>query len=430
MAEAHAADKHAVTGRIQRLGGVFGRFGLASLSSAIVSVSHLLVQIFSIHHLQTAAIGTLAFLLVIIQFGYSLSNALVSTPYTIAVNQGEEGDARGFDFFFPVNLMLALSQGLICAAIAWITASPVAALAFGMAGTLSLIRWFGRSNAYAHHAPARAARSDLAYAGTILAGLLIAMRTGADMSAIGGMLVAASLVGLLPFGLAYIKRHFAMAPAHALKNYRPVWKEQSAWTLVGVLSTEATSNSHSYIVTLLAGPTAFAPIAVGMLFFRPVNVCITALTQLERPRMTRAVAKGDHGAAIKSERIFMAALVMLWLATCVVAAIALYFFPGVILKSTLDHRLVMIAVGLCALLSLVQCIQTPMSVMTQARKAFRPLAAQSMRSCVVGVVAVSMLVLGTAPVFSIGGVVLSQLVMMLGIWQLDRQWRRNQQGAS
>jgi O-antigen/teichoic acid export membrane protein len=243
-------------------------------------------------------------------------------------------------------------------------------------------------------------------------------------------LVAASLVGLLPFGPAYIKRHFAMAPAHALKNYRPVWKEQSAWTLVGVLSTEATSNSHSYIVTLLAGPTAFAPIAVGMLFFRPVNVCITALTQLERPRMTRAVAKGDHDGAIKSERIFMAALVMLWLATCVVAAIALYFFPGVILKSTLDHRLVMIAVGLCALLSLVQCIQTPMSVMTQARKAFRPLAAQSMRSCVVGVVAVSMLVLGTAPVFSIGGVVLSQLVMMLGIWQLDRQWRRNQRGAS
>jgi len=430
MAEAHAAEKPPVTGRIQRLGGVFGRFGLASLSSAIVSVSHLLVQIFSIHHLQTAAIGTLAFLLVIIQFGYSLSNALVSTPYTIAVNQGEERDARGFDFFFPVNLMLALSQGLICAAIAWMTASPIAALMFGMAGTLSLIRWFGRSNAYAHHAPARAARSDLAYAGTILAGLLIAMRTGADMSAIGGMLVAASLVGLLPFGLAYIKRHFAMAPAHALKNYRPVWKEQSAWTLVGVLSTEATSNSHSYIVTLLAGPTAFAPIAVGMLFFRPVNVCITALTQLERPRMTRAVAKGDHDGAIKSERIFMAALVMLWLATCVVAAIALYFFPGVILKSTLDHRLVMIAVGLCALLSLVQCIQTPMSVMTQARKAFRPLAAQSMRSCVVGVVAVSMLVLGTAPVFSIGGVVLSQLVMMLGIWQLDRQWRRNQRGAS
>ena len=428
MAEAQAAENIA-TGRVQRLGSLFGRFGLASLSSAIVSVSHLLIQLFSIHHLETAAIGTLAFLLVIIQFGYGLSNALVSTPYTIVVNQGDDADARSFDFFFPVNLMLAASQGLICAAIAWATASPSAALLFGLAGMLSLIRWFGRSNAYAHHTPARAARSDLAYAGTILAGLLIAMRTGADMSAIGGMLVAASLIGLLPFGLAYLRRHFAMAPGRALGAYRPVWKEQSAWTLVGVLSTEATSNSHSYIVTLLAGPTAFAPIAVGMLFFRPVNVCITALTQLERPRLTRAVARGDHGAAIRSERVFMAALVLLWLATCAVAAIALYAFPGLILKPTLDHRLVMIAVGLCALLSLVQCVQTPMSVMTQARKAFRPLAAQSMRSCGVGLIAVTLIVLGTAPVFSIGGVVLSQLVMMLGIGRLDRKWRRDQQGA-
>jgi len=424
MAEAQAAENIA-TGRVQRLGSLFGRFGLASLSSAIVSVSHLLIQLFSIHHLETAAIGTLAFLLVIIQFGYGLSNALVSTPYTIVVNQGDDADARSFDFFFPVNLMLAASQGLICAAIAWATASPSAALLFGLAGMLSLIRWFGRSNAYAHHTPARAARSDLAYAGTILAGLLIAMRTGADMSAIGGMLVAASLIGLLPFGLAYLRRHFAMAPGHALGAYRPVWKEQSAWTLVGVLSTEATSNSHSYIVTLLAGPTAFAPIAVGMLFFRPVNVCITALTQLERPRLTRAVARGDHGAAIRSERVFMAALVLLWLATCAVAAIALYAFPGLILKPTLDHRLVMIAVGLCALLSLVQCVQTPMSVMTQARKAFRPLAAQSMRSCGVGLIAVTLIVLGTAPVFSIGGVVLSQLVMTFGIWRLDRRWRRH-----
>src|SRR3546814_14601464 len=103
MAEAQVAE-NLPTGRVRRLGSLFGRFGLASLSSAIVSVSHLLVQLFSIHHLETAAIGTLAFLLVIIQFGYGLSNALVSTPYTIAVNQGDDADARSSDFFFPVNL--------------------------------------------------------------------------------------------------------------------------------------------------------------------------------------------------------------------------------------------------------------------------------------------------------------------------------------
>ncbi|BAV63567.1 polysaccharide biosynthesis protein [Sphingobium cloacae] len=422
MAEAQAVT----SGRIQKIGGIFGRFGLASLSSAVVSVSHLLVQLFSIHHLGASGIGVLAFLLVIIQFGYSLSNALVSTPYTIAVNQEEEIAAGAHDFFFPVNLLLCLSQGLTCAAIAWVMASPAAALVFGIAGTLSLVRWFGRSNAYAHHAPMRAAKSDFAYAATILIGLLVASRTGADLAGIGAIIALAGLVGMLCFGTAYLRRHVAMRPVRALRRYRAVWKEQSAWTLLGVLSTEATSNAHSYAVTLLAGPAAFAPIAVGMLFFRPVNVCITALTQLERPRMTRAVARGDGRAAIQSERIFMGALVMLWLATCVLAAIVLYAFPGLILKPTLDHRLVATAVILCALLSLVQCIQTPMSVLTQARKAFRPLAAQSMRSCVVGIVAVTALTLTVAPVFSIAGVVFSQIVMMLGIWRLDRHWRRQQ----
>ena len=67
-----------------------GRFGLASVSSAGVSISHLLIQLVSIHHLDASGIGTLAFLLVIIQFGYGLSNALVSTPYTIAFNNAEE----------------------------------------------------------------------------------------------------------------------------------------------------------------------------------------------------------------------------------------------------------------------------------------------------------------------------------------------------
>ena len=426
MAEAQAAESPPAAGRIQKIGGIFGRFGLASLSSAVVSVSHLLVQLFSIHHLGTSGIGVLAFLLVIIQFGYSLSNALVSTPYTIAVNQEEEVAAGAHDFFFPVNLLLCLSQGLTCAIIAWVMASPAAALVFGIAGTLSLVRWFGRSNAYAHHAPMRAARSDFAYAATILIGLLVASRTGADLAGIGAIILLAGLVGMLCFGTAYLRRHVAMKPARALRQYRTVWKEQSAWTLVGVLSTEATSNAHSYAVTLLAGPAAFAPIAVGMLFFRPVNVCITALTQLERPRMTRAIARGDGRAAIQSERIFMGALVMLWLATCVLAAIILYGFPGLILKPTLDHSLVVTAVMLCALLSLVQCLQTPMSVLTQARKAFRPLAAQSMRSCVVGLVAVTALTLTVAPVLSIAGVVLSQLVMMLGIWRLDHHWRRQQ----
>lgn len=408
------------------LRATLARFGLASMSSAAVSVSHLLVQLVSVRRLEAAEIGTLAFLLVIIQFGYSLSNALVSTPYTIAVNQHEDEDTG---FFFRMNLLLAVAQALLCAGVAWAMAGPAAAAAFGAAGFFSLIRWFGRANAYAHHNPGGAAMSDILYAGIVVLGVGLTLAIGARLELFGLALAIAGMLAILPFGLSFIARHRPEALGQAFAAYRPVWKRQSAWTLIGVISTEATSNSHSYIVTLLAGPAAFAPIAVGMLFFRPVNVCVTALTQLERPRMARAVAKGDHAAARGSARAFLAALTVIWAGTAALAALVLWAFPHILIKPTLSLNIVAIAVALSALLTLVQCIQTPISVLTQSRGAFRPLATTSVRSCIFGIAAVTALTLAAPAVYSIAGVVFAQLVMMLGIYRLDRQWRAQEAAA-
>lgn len=418
------AEATALRPEKKSLRATLARFGLASMSSAAVSVSHLLVQLVSVRRLEAAEIGTLAFLLVIIQFGYGLSNALVSTPYAIAVNQREDGSDEGFDFFFPVNLLLALSQGLLCAAIGWAMAGPGAAAAFGAAGIFSLLRWFGRANAYAHHTPGGAAVSDLVYAMLVVAGVGITLAFGARIELFGAVLACAGLVALIPFGAGFLARHRPTGLGRAFVRYGPVWKRQSAWTLIGVITTEATSNAHSYIVTLFAGPAAFAPIAVGMLFFRPVNVCITALTQLERPRMARAVGQGNDRGARGSARAFMAALVVIWVLTAATAAGILWFFPHIIIKPTLSVETVMIAVALCAALSLVQCLQAPMSVLTQARGAFKPLAATSVRSCFVGIGAVVAITLLAPSVYTIAGVVLAQLVMMLGIWRLDRRARR------
>lgn len=417
------AEATALPSEKKPLRATLARFGLASMSSAAVSVSHLLVQLAAVRRLEAAEIGTLAFLLVIIQLGYGLSNALVSTPYAIAVNQRGEED-ESFDFFFPVNLLLALSQGLLCAGIGWVMAGPWAAAAFGAAGIFSLLRWFGRANAYAHHTPGGAAISDLVYAVLVVAGVGVTLAFGAHLELFGAVLAAAGLFALIPFGAAFLARHRPTRLRRAFASYGPVWKRQSAWTLIGVITTEATSNAHSYIVTLFAGPAAFAPIAVGMLFFRPVNVCITALTQLERPRMARAVGQGDERSARGSARAFLAALLVIWIGTAVLAALILTIVPQVIIKPTLSVETVMIAVALCAGLSLVQCVQAPMSVLTQARGAFKPLAATSVRSCIVGVAAVITITLLAPSVYTIAGVVLAQLVMMLGIWRLDRRARR------
>ena len=53
------------------------------------------------------------------------------------------------------------------------------ALAFGLAGFFSLLRWFGRANAYAHHTPGGAAISDLVYAILVVAGVGATLAVGA-----------------------------------------------------------------------------------------------------------------------------------------------------------------------------------------------------------------------------------------------------------
>jgi O-antigen/teichoic acid export membrane protein len=408
---------------------VLARFGLASFSAACVSASHLLLQLVAVRIMTATEIGTLAFLLVIIQFGFSLSNALICTPFTVNLNRAD-GDEQSFGFLFRMNLMLALAQGALCASIASVMAGASTAFVFAIAGMISLIRWFGRADAYARHMPRRAAYSDFLYSTVLVLALAAAWKTGFSLTFTGAALAIAGLVSLAPFGIAFLRKHAPIGMGAAWTAYRPVWREQSSWTLLGVVSTEATSNSHPYIVTALVGPTAFAPVAVAQLFFRPVNVCITALTQLERPRMARALALGDDTTAKRSALHFGFALLAVWCLTLAAAALVLWHFPQFVLKPGWSLEALVLGVGLCGLLLLAQCIQAPLSVLTQARGAFKPLALASVYSSAFGLLIVTILVTFAGPVWSIAGVVLAQIVLLALIRNIDRAWNLGRQAEA
>lgn len=405
------------------LAGTIRRYGLASVSSAIVSVAHLAVQLVAIRSLAAREIGLLAFMITLIQFGFGLSNALVAAPYTILVNRADASRDEGAALF-TIDLLMALGYGALCFAVGdWIDGARVG-LGFGMAAFLLLLRWFGRADAYAHHAPQRAALSDIAYAAMMAACIVTGLMTHISLPFIACWFLAAGVAGLVPFGWSLVRRHLAVRPGPALRAYRVIWKSQASWALVGVVTTEATANGHSYLVTALSGPAAFAPIAIGTLFLRPLSVCITALTQMERPRMVRDLDRGDRPAAVRSARHFGLALGAVWLGTIALAAAVLLFLPRLILKPSLDPHAVTIAVGLCGIVALTQCAQTPWNVLLQATDRFRPLAMASIRACVVTLAGTSMILLIAAPVWSLLGVIAGQAVMLAGILLAVRSWRQ------
>ena len=70
-----------------------------------------------------------------------------------------------------------------------------------------------------------------------------------------------------------------------IRDYAPIFRDLTRWSLLGVVFTEVTVNAHAYLVTFIAGPGAFALLALGMLLMRP------ALAGAERP--ARPGAAGD-----------------------------------------------------------------------------------------------------------------------------------------
>ena len=74
---------------------------------------------------------------------------------------------------------------------------------------------------------------------------------------------------------------------------RGQWRDLARWAVIGVVLTEFTANAHAYIVTFVAGPKAFALLAVGALVMRPASLVLSSLPDIERPRMAQKIGAGD-----------------------------------------------------------------------------------------------------------------------------------------
>ena len=60
------------------------------------------------------------------------------------------------------------------------------------------------------------------------------------------------------------------------------------------MTVEVTTNIHQYLIVLLQGAAALAPVAAAGLFLRPMTLVQTSLAQIERPRLA-AVVVDDAG---------------------------------------------------------------------------------------------------------------------------------------
>lgn len=400
---------------------ILRRYALAVIAPSSASAAHFAVQLLLLAALTPAAFGAFAFLMIVVQFGFGLSNALVATPYTVEVSSHAHPRADMRAMFFAGNALFALGFGLCVYLVAAVVGDGGWTHLFAIYAVLAMLRWFGRAHNYATLRPSASGMSDIVYAVTLLTMVGgLAWGGGLGVETVTLALILATLFGCLCLGGDFLARQFDMRGLVWLSGYRQVWLGQSRWTLTGVVTTEATGNIHAYLVTLLSGPAAFAPIGAAALFVRPVLLSVSSLSQLEIPILGRAMAGGDLGKAAATRRRFLHALLAIWLATAALAYAVVTLAPGAVVKPGYSLAEVELAVLLFLLISLFQVWQGPNSALLQAAGLFRGLAKASVVSCAFSIAGVLAALAWLPPVYSLVGIAIGQSAMAVLLARLTQ----------
>lgn len=404
------------------------RYTLAIAGPIASAGSQFLLSLAFLKLLTPQLFGSFSFLLVASVLSWGLWSALFCAPLPLLLNaaEGEEREEL-LTCLFSANLAVASIATIPFFLVAIAVGLPLApALLYAVYGMTALLRWFARTYIYAIGGQIRTTLSDLAYSLVLLAGVGIALALPAHALSIAyATLALSAMVGLLPFGLHYLRQQFTRFAPSSLHRYGRIWKQYSGWSLVGVLTTEATANSHAYLVTGLFGPAAFAPIAASALMIRPINVAMNALSDFERAQMARLIGRGEHERAGRSVHLFRLVLGLVWAGTALLVVALLHYSPGLIFPAHYSLNFLMTGAALWMVVAAVRLSRTPESALLQAAGRFRPLATASVISSGVSVSAVLICLYSLGTLWSIAGILLGEAIYAIWIFRQTRRWRRS-----
>lgn len=410
--------------------GKFGhwvRYGIAFLGPVATAGANFLLSLTLLRVMTADVFGHFSFLLILSQFSIGIWSALFSAalPVIMADPDREAGRWRLATLFSANIASMGIAVPMFVGIAYALRLSTDVAILFSLFASLLLLRQFARTHGYAAGRAVRVMMSDICYCVVVLMGLPMLLLAGYSPGPTAAALLAiAALLALLVFGRSYLRLQFAPFPHHFISRYRDIWKQHSGWSILGVLTTEATMNAHAYIVTFFAGPTAFAVLAASSLLTRPVSVVTSALGEYERAQMATQIARREAIGLVRSLWRFRLVLIAAWLATAMVLAVVLLVVPHLVFPSKYPLATLIAGSVMWMIVALVRVMRAPESAMMQGAGEFRPLAYASVYSAIFSVAGVAFALSVADPVWSILGVMAGELVYCICLWPKARAWRR------
>jgi O-antigen/teichoic acid export membrane protein len=413
----------------QRVAGGFltaaGRYAMSAFGPIGISAAHFIAALIFLHTFSRTEFGLFSFLLVVVPFCLSVSGAMFAPPIAREVARPNGIASSHRLTLFKTSIVFSVLAGVVVGALTGFGGTPAAVAAtFGLYGGLMSLRWFARCWTYAERRVPRVLASDLAYSGLLIVALsVLALSHRMSVWNAALALLGSAAAGMMAFDGEHLLGYAQAIRAGRLRSYFAFWRDLSRWALLGVVMSEATVNAHAYLVTFISGPHAFAVLAIGTLLMRPVSLVLSALPDVERPLMSRALHAGEGQQAFRIVKEFRTAAGAIWLATLALAVALLTWFPQLLLKKTYPLGEVVAVLVISAAIMALRTLRTPDSVLLQAAGEFRKLTGPGLWSSLVAMTATFALLLIFGPVAALGGILVGEIVATERTFALTRAWK-------
>ncbi|HEY8591346.1 MAG TPA: hypothetical protein VIL42_00600 [Sphingomicrobium sp.] len=399
---------------------------LAMVGPASVAGAHFIQSMVLLHHVSHAAFGGYAFLLSFVAFCWTAWQATFCAPLPHSTHAVKPHRQRFVERIAGSGNLTASLLGLpLFAAVPLLVGLDYSSAAFFAAfACISLLRWFGRAHAYLHARQLRSFLSDIVYASALTASILALASSGeVTLAYVYGSMGAAALVALFPFGREFLEVSTAELGRRPVRRWIRLTGARSSWSLASVTCGELAVNATAYMVTIVAGGTAYAPIAATGLLIRPIFFASVAVQDVERPRLAGLIRERSFKEAQTSLAWARATLVLAWLATALAVAVLFALNPYLLFPRSYGFNTLLAGAVLWMGVSGLSALQGPDWSLLQALGLFRETAVVKAQAAAISVFVTGTVLLFAAPVWSVAGLIAGQLVNTYSVARLSRNCR-------
>jgi O-antigen/teichoic acid export membrane protein len=156
---------------------------------------------------------------------------------------------------------------------------------------------------------------------------------------------------------------------------------------------------------------------------RPASLVQSALPDLERPRMTRAIAAKDHTRLARMLSDFRLALITVWLGITMLAAAILIWMPHLLLKKGYALHDVLLVTLITAAIMLARSFRAPPATFMQAAGEFKALVGVGLYSSAISIVLTLAFLLTLGPIASLWGILAGEIVILFRLNRMASEWR-------